>query len=70
MDDALELVKTLPPELQQEVKDFIDFLNERYKKRIPKMPSFKWAGTMKSSQEKISSVELQHQISKSRIENQ
>jgi hypothetical protein len=55
-----ELVKELPPELRQEVKDFVEFLLER--RRYTPKAKFKldWRGALKGLREHYSSVELQH----------
>ncbi|MBI2339526.1 MAG: DUF2281 domain-containing protein [Deltaproteobacteria bacterium] len=65
-----EIMKELPPEAQKEAWDFVDFLSQRYapKPRIKKKPAFKWAGALKELGEKYTSVELQHEISKWRAE--
>jgi len=58
-----EQLKELPPELQQEVADFIEFLVEKRLKRAREKPTFGWAGTLKDLRDQYTSVELQHKIS-------
>ena len=40
-------ISLLPPELQQEVEDFIEFLIEKRLKRPKGKPKFNWAGALK-----------------------
>jgi len=63
-----ELVKQLPPDCQEEVKDFVIFLPEKRKKRPRRQPTFSWAGALKDLQDQYTSVELQHKASEWRIE--
>ncbi len=55
-----EKVNKLPPELQQEVMDFIDFLLCKVQKKEKKEFSFDWAGKLSDFKDKFTSVELQH----------
>jgi len=57
-----ELVEQLPPDLQQEVQDFVEFLLERRRKRARGRPHFGWAGALKDMQDQYTSVELQHKV--------
>jgi len=55
-------LKELPPEMQQEVVDFIDFLIMRKEKSIHSGENsfnFKWANGLSELKEKYSSVDLQ-----------
>ncbi|MEO0250347.1 MAG: DUF2281 domain-containing protein [candidate division WOR-3 bacterium] len=55
-----ELVEQLPPDLQQEVRDFVEFLLE---KRAPKKRGqlkLDWRGALRDLRDKCTSVELQH----------
>ncbi len=68
MMEALgEFVEKLPPDLQQEVKDFIEFLLEKRAKKTRGKPKFDWAGALEDLRNQYTSVELQHKISKWRI---
>jgi len=67
MKNIADRIKELPPELQQEVEDFIEFLKERRLGRPRGKPTFSWAGALRDLREKYTSVELQHKISEWRI---
>jgi len=68
MMEALgEVLEKLPPDLQKEVKDFIEFLLEKRAKRTRGKPKFDWAGALEDLRNQYTSVELQHNISKWRI---
>lgn len=66
MRNLAEQVGYLPPQAQKEVRDFVDFLSQRYtsKPRTKKKLVFKWAGALAHLKDQYTSVELQHQISK------
>ena len=54
-----EMVKNLPPDLYQEVEDFIQFLiNKRMQKPARKLRQ-DWAGALKDYRDKYTSLELQ-----------
>jgi hypothetical protein len=57
-------IRELPPDLQQEVEEFVDRLTKRRAEtrqgRPKPEPTFRWAGALKD--EKKTSVELQHEI--------
>ena len=63
MDRIEEMVAKLPPELQQEVEDFVEFLLEKRSKGPRGKPTFDWAGALKEMGHQYTSVELQHKIS-------
>ena len=67
MSALKEYIEKLPPDLQQEVEDFVKFLLEKRRKKARLKPKFKWAGAVKDLRDQYSSVELQHEISKWRI---
>lgn len=60
MSGIKELVEKLPPDLQQEVKDFVEFL---LKKRATEKPKKKlrldWAGALRDYRDQYTSLELQ-----------
>jgi len=58
-----ELIEQLPLELQQEVRDFVEFLLEKRARK----PKFDWAGALRDLRDRYSSVELQHKIAEWRI---
>lgn len=62
-----ELIKELPPEFQEEVRDFVEFLLEKRRKKSRGKPRFEWAGALKDLRDQYTSVELQHKISEWRI---
>jgi len=62
MSKIEDKIKELPPELQQEVFDFINFLIERKIKKKRKKLKLEWAGGLKDLGDKYSSVELQHRV--------
>lgn len=65
---ALEkLVKALPADIREEVRDFVDFVIQKRAKKPHGKPKFDWAGALKDLRDKYSSVELQHDISEWRI---
>jgi hypothetical protein len=61
-----ELIRALPPELRQEVRDFAAFLLARQSKKDTDKPAakpkmnFEWQGALKDI--RYTSVELQHRI--------
>jgi hypothetical protein len=67
MQTLQELIEQLPPELQQEVRDFVEFLLEKRVRKTRKKPEFDWAGALRDLRDRYSSVELQHKITKWRI---
>lgn len=63
-------IKKLPPELHREVEDYVDFLLQREKKKTGRKLKLDWAGGLKEYRDKYTSVELQHKISKWRLEDE
>jgi hypothetical protein len=57
-----ELVKELPQEIQEEVRDFVEFLLQKRARRGKRKPRFDWAGALKDLRAQYTSVELQHQV--------
>jgi len=54
-----EMIKKLPPELQQEVEDFIRFLMEKRVKKYGRPLRQDWAGALKGYRDRYTSLELQ-----------
>ncbi|MBX3279278.1 MAG: DUF2281 domain-containing protein [Acidobacteria bacterium] len=54
-----ELVKELPPESQAEVRDFVEFLLEKRKKKPAGKLRQDWAGALGDFREEYTSLELQ-----------
>ena len=68
MTTLVEFVTQLPPEIQKEVRDFAEFLLEKRSKKVHKVPSFDWEGALEDLGDRYTSVELQHEILKTRGE--
>ena len=66
-----KLIEELPPELQQEVEDFARFLLETKVRPVAGQardkPTLSWAGALSDLRDQYTSVELQHEISSSRM---
>jgi len=67
MESIDRRIKSLPEDLQREVEDFVDFLLEKRKRKEKAKPEFLWEGALEELGKSITSVELQHSISKWRI---
>lgn len=59
-----EKIRELPPELQREVEDFVEFLLEKRAKRSKQPPEIHFRGALKDLAPGYSSVDLQHEILK------
>ncbi len=59
MEMLEEKIKKLPPYLQNEVSDFVDFLSTKYHPTKNKKLTFKWAGKLSEYKNRFTSVELQ-----------
>ncbi|MBI5746333.1 MAG: DUF2281 domain-containing protein [Nitrospirae bacterium] len=54
-------IEELPTDLKKEVFDYIEFLLQKYSKRIKKEKfRFDWEGGLSELKDKCTSVELQH----------
>ncbi len=62
MPNIEEQINELPPELQREVHDFIEFLLARHSHTRRQTPKFSWRGSLSNLRDQYHSVELQHQI--------
>jgi len=60
MDTIEEMVKSLPPDLQQEVSDFAQFLLEKRTRKPKGKFRFNWEGALEDLRDRFTSVELQH----------
>ena len=67
MNTLEEKIRALPPELQKEVGDFIEFLLSKRRQRPRRKPEFVWAGALKDLASHYTSVELQHEASAWRL---
>ena len=54
-----EMIKELPPDLHQEVADFIQFLVQKHKNKPVRKLRQDWAGALKEYKDKYTSIELQ-----------
>ena len=54
-----ELIDQLPLELQQEVRDFVEFLLERKARKRGKKLRQDWAGALRDYRDQYTSLELQ-----------
>jgi hypothetical protein len=60
MNRLEELIKELPPEMQQEAVDFLEFLLQK-RARLPQAPpKLAWRGALRHLRDRYTSVELQH----------
>jgi len=55
-----ELIKELPPDIQQEALDFLEFLLQKRARRPLAAPKLAWRGALRHLRERYTSVELQH----------
>lgn len=62
-----ELVRELPADRQNEVRDFVEFLLAKDQGHPRGKPTFAWAGGLKELRDEYTSVELQHEIARWRI---
>jgi len=54
-----ELVKELPPAAQAEVRDFVEFLLEKRRRKANRKLRQNWAGALSDYREQYTSLELQ-----------
>lgn len=59
MERLQEMVERLPPDLQQEVRDFVQFLIERRVQKPGKELRQDWAGALREYRDQYTSLELQ-----------
>ena len=58
MPDLKELIEQLPPDLQKEVKDFVEFLLEKRTEKKRTRLRQDWAGALKCYRDQYTSLEL------------
>jgi len=56
-----ELIQEVPPELEREVRDFIEFLLSRRSQRPGSRLRQDWAGVLSDYRERYTSLELQRE---------
>lgn len=54
-----DLVKELPPDLQEEVRDFVNFLMQKQKREQSQNLRQNWAGALREYRQRFTSLELQ-----------
>lgn len=59
MQNLETLIKQLPKDLQEEVKDFVEFLLRKQRNKVSKKLKQDWAGALKEYREQYTSLELQ-----------
>ncbi len=59
MQTINELFEQLPPDLQQEVTDFVEFLVDKKVRRKQKKLRMTWAGALREYRGQFTSIELQ-----------
>ncbi|MCD6219922.1 DUF2281 domain-containing protein [Candidatus Calescamantes bacterium] len=59
MKTLKELVEQLPPNLQQEARDFVEFLLERRVRKQGRKLRQDWAGALRDYRHQYTSLELQ-----------
>jgi hypothetical protein len=59
MVGIVEMIKELPPELQQEVEDFVQFLIEKRARKPGRKLRQDWAGALRDYRDRYTSLELQ-----------
>ncbi len=60
MGELEEMIGELPPELRQEVEDFVRFLLERHVRKPGGKFTLDWRGALEDMRDQFASVELQH----------
>ena len=66
MTNLARFVEHLPPDIQEEVRSYAEFLLEKRSRKKQKVPVFDWEGALVDLGEQYTSVELQHEIGKMR----
>ncbi|MFW6118268.1 MAG: DUF2281 domain-containing protein [Chloroflexota bacterium] len=60
MSTLKELLEQLPPDLQEEAKDFVEFLLQKRGARQKGELKLQWRGVLRDLRDQYTSVELQH----------
>ncbi|MEW6388491.1 MAG: DUF2281 domain-containing protein [Thermodesulfobacteriota bacterium] len=55
-----KLIKELPPDLQKEAEDFLEFLLTKKIRKPPGALKLDWRGALRHLRDQYTSVELQH----------
>lgn len=59
MDNVAESIKKLPPDLQREVEEFVEFLASKQARKRGRKLRQDWAGALKEYRDQYTSLELQ-----------
>jgi hypothetical protein len=59
-----EMVQLLPVEIQDQVRDFIEFLLEKRSRKPEAKLKLDWRGALRDLREQYTAVELQHKVAK------
>ncbi len=59
MESIEDKIKLLPPELQREVEDFVDFLTQKCARKPAGKLRQDWAGALRDYRDQYTSLELQ-----------
>jgi hypothetical protein len=59
-------VEHMPPDIQEKVRSYAEFLLEKRSKKKQNVPGFNWEGALADLGEQYTSAELQHEIRKMR----
>jgi len=62
MKDLQQKIRELPPDLQRQVEDFIEFLSQKKSTKTTGRLKLDWRGALKELGKKYTSVELQHKL--------
>jgi len=69
MSPLAKKIQALPPELRQEVEDFVDALRREREPRQRQPMNLNWRGALSDLKDEYTSVELQHKLIEWRAEN-
>ena len=64
MPTLKELVEQLPPDLQEEAKDFVEFLLQKRGIKEKGELKLRWRGALRELRDQYTSVDLQHEALK------
>jgi hypothetical protein len=59
MDSIEQLIRELPPDLRQEVRDFAEFLVQKRQRKAGRKLRQDWAGALRDYRDQYTSLELQ-----------
>ena len=62
METLEEKIRKLPPELRQEVEEFVETLLEKTHEKKQNKLRLNWRGGLRELRDKYTSVELQHKL--------